>query len=746
MGPSVVRPFSIKPGAPNWKVLLNRCLFALLGLSIIGTVYGMCQAFNVPDLLNNMELQTYDLRATTRFGDADEKPSPNIVLIGYDEPSLRYYHDKYGAWPWPRSVHSNMVDFLNAFGAKMISFDLIFVSPQAGREKDDQALVDAFRKYRNVYLSMNFESDMEVDREKGYAMPPEDVEKIRPLSIDLDSRLDRNNMVLQLDSTGFYRNQAMTFNNFNKILPGLLETGERVAFINHGPDADGVSRGNPLFYRFLYYAPMKSPYIPYGRSQRTGQYFDSENHPVTKDGYLIKPDGQLVIATYQMFEPYLAFRMFTDLKYPGEKIHYEITPNGHLKFKDMDIPLTRNGSYLGHWFNFNVYRDDQERQIRNLEAHHTPEGDAEAARMKEDLKNKPFEAQPYRTIPAWKVLDAMADWKAGTMTTADKELAAYLKDKIIFIGNLSTAGYDIKPTPIGRLMPGVVIQATVFDNLYQNRGYIVRLDPIQQALVTLLLCVLAAGLAYKSKTAALEFTVAGVLGLLYIIVSTIVFKKFNLWLEIVYPVSIMGVATMLVLLYKYILRNKDYERTQAQANTDSMTGLYNHHFFKKHMSTSIERARQFNISFSLILLDIDFFKRFNDTYGHQAGDEVLRCVANKLKANVRMMDVVARYGGEEMAIILDGSTYEEALHLAQKVVKAVAEEAYPIAEGITKHVTISAGVATFPQHGRTISELVEHADKGLYNAKRNGRNQVGIPEEGPLPLPEPGESDEADSA
>jgi diguanylate cyclase (GGDEF)-like protein len=207
----------------------------------------------------------------------------------------------------------------------------------------------------------------------------------------------------------------------------------------------------------------------------------------------------------------------------------------------------------------------------------------------------------------------------------------------------------------------------------------------------------------------------------------------SLWINIAMPLVALIITTTITFMLKYILRDKDYKETYALATTDSMTGLYNHRFFQESMRRSIEQANRFKYKFSLLLIDIDFFKKFNDTYGHQAGDEVLRQVARKLKKNVRNVDIVARYGGEEMAIILDHANEEEALIVAQKIVRSVAEEAYPIAEGVAKHVTISCGVATYPTHGTSPSQMIEFSDAGLYRAKENGRNQVGAQYETPPP-------------
>ena len=127
----------------------------------------------------------------------------------------------------------------------------------------------------------------------------------------------------------------------------------------------------------------------------------------------------------------------------------------------------------------------------------------------------------------------------------------------------------------------------------------------------------------------------------------------------------------------------------------------------------------------MIIIDIDFFKKFNDTYGHQAGDAVLRQVAQTLKKNSRTTDFVCRYGGEEMSIILPNTTNEEAMNNANRLCKAIAERPFQLNSTETGNVTISLGVATFPDNAQTPQELIEYADKCLYYAKEHGRNQVG---------------------
>ena len=164
------------------------------------------------------------------------------------------------------------------------------------------------------------------------------------------------------------------------------------------------------------------------------------------------------------------------------------------------------------------------------------------------------------------------------------------------------------------------------------------------------------------------------------------------------------------------------------ATTDGLTELYNHRYFQDQMRMNIANAQRYNTEFSMIIIDIDHFKSFNDTYGHQAGDAVLKQVAQTLKTNSRSTDIVCRYGGEEMSIILTNTDKEEAILKAQRVCKAVADRTFKLSATQSVNVTISVGVATFPENGETPQQIIEYADQGLYYAKEHGRNQVGLAE------------------
>jgi diguanylate cyclase (GGDEF)-like protein len=161
------------------------------------------------------------------------------------------------------------------------------------------------------------------------------------------------------------------------------------------------------------------------------------------------------------------------------------------------------------------------------------------------------------------------------------------------------------------------------------------------------------------------------------------------------------------------------------AITDGLTQLRIHRYFQQRLDEEIARATRFNRPLSLIISDIDNFKTFNDTYGHQQGDIILIETAKIFRISVREIDIVARYGGEEFAIILPETDTEEAAAAAERIRKRVESYEYPSKKGKLK-VTISLGIATFPKHTRDKESLIEMADKALYKAKDLGKNRAQV--------------------
>jgi diguanylate cyclase (GGDEF)-like protein len=170
-----------------------------------------------------------------------------------------------------------------------------------------------------------------------------------------------------------------------------------------------------------------------------------------------------------------------------------------------------------------------------------------------------------------------------------------------------------------------------------------------------------------------------------------------------------------------IANARHFERTQQLAYLDGLTGIFNRRFFEMRIREELERAQRYNTSLSVVMLDIDYFKKLNDEFGHLLGDEVLKQVSGIFQQQLRKGDVVCRYGGEEFALLLPQTTGENALEVAEKLRRTVEAWHFP---GVPRPVTISAGLADCPAFGKSRDDIVSAADAALYHAKLSGRNRV----------------------
>lgn len=167
-----------------------------------------------------------------------------------------------------------------------------------------------------------------------------------------------------------------------------------------------------------------------------------------------------------------------------------------------------------------------------------------------------------------------------------------------------------------------------------------------------------------------------------------------------------------------------YEQTKRLAITDGLTELYNHRYLNDVMGRSLERAIRDDRPLAVIMLEIDNFKHFNDTFGHLQGDEVLRIIADLLRKTSRPSDFAGRYGGDEFILVLPNTGKGAAQDVAERIRRAV--ESYPFILGgsVVTTVTLSVGVAASPEDGVTVDALVEAVDRAQYTAKRTGGNKV----------------------
>lgn len=161
--------------------------------------------------------------------------------------------------------------------------------------------------------------------------------------------------------------------------------------------------------------------------------------------------------------------------------------------------------------------------------------------------------------------------------------------------------------------------------------------------------------------------------------------------------------------------------------TDSLTGLFNRRYFEERFFEEIQRSERHNLSFSLVMVDIDDFKLFNDTEGHLAGDEVLKSIADIAKDSLRVIDVIARFGGEEFAVIMPQTEKEEAFAVAERIRKSIKEQLPRTWKVFPRdNITISIGLATFPFDGKDRKELIRNADKALYRGKMEGKDRTVV--------------------
>ncbi len=182
------------------------------------------------------------------------------------------------------------------------------------------------------------------------------------------------------------------------------------------------------------------------------------------------------------------------------------------------------------------------------------------------------------------------------------------------------------------------------------------------------------------------------------------------------------------LLGYYVKIEKEYRNSvSGLVSKDELTGLYNHRYFQDSLKAQFDHSRKYNKKFSLILIDIDNFNYYNRMYGYVAGDEVIKSVGNLIRDNIREIDVLARYGGEEYTVILPNTDNNEALNIGERIRKAVENTRFPGEENQPNgKLTVSVGVTTFPDKAKTETEMINSVDDALLKAKYMKKNRVEI--------------------
>lgn len=555
------------------------------------SVFALLLCFSVKNgsfvsFINSMENRTFDIRQNVIAKSGVREHNKDIVIVAIDDASYEYILDHYGEWPLRRDMYAKMVDYIESQQPKTVAFDLMFVKSMKSAISADNSLVEVFKKYDNVYTSMNLDNQPE-DLRKAQQLPDK-------LAISPDSMADN----------------PIEYSNCRIILQGILDATSHIGMINVSRSDDGVLRKMPLYLKY------NNKYYP-------------------QLGYLVAQGS------------------------------------GMMK---------------------KVQSDDEASVILNW---YGP-------------------AETFENIPMYKLLKA-----ADGGETFDYDF----HNKIVYFGATAASLFDIKTVPVDKVYPGVEVQATYVNNLLD--GSLIKKCPeyvnLLAGLVLALLTVLAVLKIQSMPTAfGLSFTIYTV----YVLFAYELMRMNYYWIKIVSPVAFAIFAFILAVIIKYLIKSRDFDAQYKLATTDGLTELYNHRYFQEQMQNQVSHSKRYGVPLSLIIIDIDFFKKFNDTYGHQSGDAVLRQVAFALKKNVRATDIVCRYGGEEMSIILPNTKYEEAVGIANKLCTIVSEKKCKLANGKESNVTISLGVSTYGADGETPAIIIESADKRLYHAKENGRNRV----------------------
>lgn len=588
-----------------FKKILYTLWILVLGIFLVWCIENR----SLQTFVQSMENSTFDIRQKIIANSGSRIPNKNIVIVAIDDASYEYILNEYGEWPLRRDIYANIIDKIEAQKPKSIALDLMFVKSIKSDQNSDNALIETFKKYDNLYTAMNLDNQ------------PESLRKSPQLP---------NSIALRVydifDKTGDY----LEFSNCRTILEGILNSTSNIGMINVSRSDDGVLRTMPLFvkYRDNFYPQLG---LLVGTS-----YLNTKNN---RD-YIVDWDGSVLFDS-------------------GRK---EFRPDN-------------TGGLILNWYG--------------------PAG-------------------TFENIPIYKLLE-------------DKKLDYNFKDKIVYFGATASSLFDIKTVPVDKVYPGVEVQATYVNNIIDGSS-IKKCPEIINILFAILLAALTILCVLKINSMLVAFGSTMTIYAFYIMFTYQMMKGwFNsyLWIKIAAPISIGLFAFIAAVIIKYIIKSRDFDYQYKLATTDGLTELYNHRYFQEQMQMQCAHAERYNSVFSLIILDIDFFKQFNDNYGHQSGDAVLRQVSMTLKKNVRAADIVCRYGGEEISIILPNTNNDMAVNIAEKLRSIIAEKTFHLTSNRESKVTVSLGVSTYGEiDGINAQDLISAADKRLYNAKENGRNRV----------------------
>ena len=297
-----------------------------------------------------------------------------------------------------------------------------------------------------------------------------------------------------------------------------------------------------------------------------------------------------------------------------------------------------------------------------------------------------------------------------------------LKGKICIVGLAASGLYDIRPIPLEASYPVVGMNANIINNVI-NRDFITKTPKFIDILLIYLMSLLVALIVSKARfIRGAVYTFFVIFG--YIVIIFFLFTMYGKWVVLVYPGLAMLISFLVVTLYNEVVLALERKKYFDLSIRDGLTKLFNVRHFKDILAKefAMSSGKRKTRRLCLIMADVDYFKNFNDTYGHQVGDFVLKRVAHMFKQGSRSHDVAARYGGEEFIMMLPGTDIEDAKNIAERIRENIENTPFR-RHNETYSVTVSLGAAMLEEEA-TKEEFIKKVDEVLYMAKKTGRNRV----------------------
>lgn len=436
-------------------------------------------------------------------------------------------------------------------------------------------------------------------------------------------------------------------------------------------------------------------YLPFTFLQGRAQDFDSALLPIERFASHIKGTG--AISAYPDIDGIV--RKVPMFYFVGENIHYNMAlklamDHSNLRIKQITADCL-------------VLADPGEKEIRIPLIERDRVLINWAGKWKDAFKHYSF-------------VDVLAGYNSLLKNEAPHIDVEPFKDSICLVAVTALGLFDIKASPLEPQYPGIGVLAMAMRNVIEDD--FIKMSPPWVKWASVYILALLVAFSILGRNPLRENLLIACVAAIFLITSFLCFKK-GIIIDVSLPMLVLFVNYITISTYSYVRSSIEKQKFFKQANTDGLTGLYNHRYFKMILKTECLMAEsEINKGFCVIMTDIDHFKNFNDNYGHQVGDLVLAGVANTLKSSVRYSDIVARYGGEEMIILLRNASLDDGVILSEKIRKNVEALELPREGGKPYKVTISLGVCCYNVRD-SVETVIERADQALYKAKESGRNQ-----------------------